>query len=106
MVPSPSTAKLCCFHLCLLLTTFQELVVANLRCYSCAPCTEFDYSSGWRDPGQWEMDCPLDRYCFKITGQVSNHWPSCCIPSCIVLISMQVVDQYGYGQQVNESTLH
>ena len=53
--------------------------MANLRCYSCAPCTEFDYSSGWRDPGQWEMDCPLDRYCFKITGQVSNHWPSCCM---------------------------
>ena len=62
--------------------------MANLRCYSCAPCTEFDYSSGWRDPGRWEMDCPLDRYCFKITGQVSIHWPSCCIPPCIVLISI------------------
>ena len=57
----------------------QELVVANLRCYSCAPCTEFDYSSGWSDPGRWEMDCPLDRYCFKITGQVSYHCPSCIV---------------------------
>ena len=81
-------SKIVLFPPLLVTDHLQELVVANLRCYSCAPCTEFDYSSGWRDPGQWEMDCPLDRYCFKITGQVSNHWPSCCIPSCIVLISI------------------
>lgn len=53
---------------------------ANIRCFSCAPCTEFDYYGGWTDHSRWEMDCPLDRYCLKVSGTV--------------------VDAYGYGRQV------
>ena len=53
-------------------------VRGNLRCYSCTPCTEFDYFVG--DPGRWEQDCVLDRYCMKISGVVT--------------------DLYGYGREV------
>merc|ERR1712227_195718 len=53
----------------------------NLRCYSCAPCTEWDYTSRWTYPGRWEMDCPFDRYCMKISGVVQ--------------------DAFGYGNQVS-----
>ena len=54
-------------------------VQSNLRCYSCATCTEFDYFGG--DPGRWEQDCLLDRYCMKISGVVT--------------------DLYGYGREVS-----
>jgi len=54
---------------------------SNLRCFSCAPCNEWQFNGGWRDPGRWEMDCPLDRYCMKISGIVQ--------------------DQFGYGNQVS-----
>ena len=54
-------------------------VRGNLRCYSCTPCTEFDYFIG--DPGRWEQDCVLDRYCMKISGVVK--------------------DLYGYGREVS-----
>ena len=54
-------------------------VESNLRCYSCATCTEFEYFGG--DPGRWEQDCLLDRYCMKISGVVT--------------------DIYGYGREVS-----
>ena len=57
-------------------------VGANLRCYSCAPCNEMDYYSSWSDLTRWELDCPLDRHCMKISGYVQDN-------------------VYGYGRQVS-----
>ena len=37
--------------------------LCNLRCYSCAPCTEWDYSSGWTYPGR-STDNILWEFCF------------------------------------------
>ena len=58
-----------------------ERLEANVRCYACAPCTELDYYSSWTDLSRWELDCPLDRYCMKISGFVQD-------------------GLYGYGREV------
>nr|XP_040583692.1 uncharacterized protein LOC121132357 [Lepeophtheirus salmonis] len=41
-------------------------VDGNLRCYSCAPCDEFEYFAG--DISRFQTDCLLDRHCLKISG--------------------------------------
>ena len=62
--------------------SLARLTEANLRCYSCAPCTELDYYGSWTDLTRWELDCPLDRHCMKISGYVQDN-------------------VYGYGRQVS-----
>ena len=63
----------------LIMMALMGRVDSNLRCYSCATCTEFDWRPG--DLGRWEQDCLLDRYCMNITGVVT--------------------DLYGYGREVS-----
>ena len=50
------------------LLNLLNLVKANLRCYSCAPCNEFEIYAG--DITHFEQDCYLDRYCMKV---IVNH---------------------------------
>ena len=66
----------------LVVVSLSSLVRANLRCYSCAPCNEMDYYSSWSDLTRWELDCPLDRHCMKISGYVQDN-------------------VYGYGREVS-----
>ena len=71
-----------------------DLVEANLRCYSCAPCNEFEFfagdvhhfevglrSVGWdvflkfsryENLASFQADCYLDRYCMKISGATTG----------------------------------
>ena len=48
----------------LVLLNLLHLVKSNLRCYSCAPCNEFEIYAG--DITHFEQDCYLDRYCMKV----------------------------------------
>ncbi|XP_023346236.1 uncharacterized protein LOC111715189 [Eurytemora carolleeae] len=63
-----------------LILLFLNSVHANLRCYSCFPCTEFDYFTNV-DPRRFEQDCYLDRHCYMMRGTVR--------------------DAYGYSSQVS-----
>ena len=53
----------------LVLLNLLHLVKSNLRCYSCAPCNEFEIYAG--DITHFEQDCYLDRYCMKVI--IINH---------------------------------
>ncbi|XP_059081456.1 uncharacterized protein LOC131879217 [Tigriopus californicus] len=49
-----------------------DLIEANIRCYSCAPCHEFEHFAG--DLSYFERDCFLDRSCMKITGTARDEY--------------------------------
>jgi len=50
------------FFFSLLITSGE----ANVRCYSCAPCNEFDFYAG--SVYHFEQDCYFDRYCLKVNN--------------------------------------
>eukprot|EP00094_Tigriopus_californicus_P003597 TCALIF_03460-PA protein Name:"Protein of unknown function" AED:0.52 eAED:0.52 QI:0/0.33/0/0.5/0.33/0.25/4/0/110 len=50
----------------------KDLIEANIRCYSCAPCHEFEHFAG--DLSYFERDCFLDRSCMKITGTARDEY--------------------------------
>ncbi len=62
-VPLLRVPPLLLLPLFLLLLSCGE-VSCNLRCYSCAPCNEFEYFAG--SLYHFEADCYFDRYCMKV----------------------------------------
>eukprot|EP00095_Tigriopus_kingsejongensis_P009081 maker-scaffold742_size103727-snap-gene-0.22 protein:Tk09081 transcript:maker-scaffold742_size103727-snap-gene-0.22-mRNA-1 annotation:"hypothetical protein" len=54
-----------------ILTLQPQSAEGNIRCYSCAPCNEFEYFAG--DLSAFETDCLADRSCLKLPMKAS--WP-------------------------------
>lgn len=75
-----------------------DLIEANIRCYSCAPCNEFEHFAG--DLSYFERDCFLDRSCMKVRDSRSLRL-NLSFNEPFKQITGTTRDEYGYEREVS-----